>query len=357
MAKPQRTRTEDDPFVQTFQKSVAREISKYPLVKKGRDALFEVQKEQMERLVAIEDETRKALIRDPSGLAAYTSFVEFIQQERRNALAGQPYFREPEAVFIAEIGPAIKEGLVRSLFKFHFNHAFVSYLLRSEVPFAEGCEFLVMAKKLIATRQEIITMNLPLAISRARLFYSRTPRAHLEYLDLVQYAVEGLAAGIDKFRLPFLPVFRSVACSRMSGVFIDAYSATMLRFYPLDKRRIYRANKVMRRVAATDTIDMGTLSEAVNAGVKKVAHVATHQDMTCLMSAAVGTLSLDWQSPGAEDETSFGATIPAEAASRPDVQYEQAETLRSVRSALERLGCIERKIVRMTMGLDEISGG
>lgn len=343
---------EDEAFMQVFAQNVAREIAKYPAVDpKDDDALLQRQKAQVEALVDFEDQARKALIKDPNGLTVYEAFVRFINEERRNALAAQPFFRVPEDTFITEIGPAIKQGFVRSLFKYHFNHGFVAFA-RKTVQWPKDSEFWVITEKLIAARRELTEMNLPLAISRARLFRQRTPKSHMEYLDLVQCAVEGLLAAIDKFRLPYRPVFRSVAIGRMTGVFIERYSDTMIRFTPSDRRNIYRANKAMRR-QTPDDVNMDLLLEVVNYKVEDPKKKATKEDLSCLMSA-VSCLSMDYQvtdGEGAEVHTLADAYASPEE-DRPDVAYEAKERLLNLHKALGKLPMIQQKVIRLSMGLE-----
>jgi hypothetical protein len=71
----------------------------------------------------------------------------------------------------------------------------------------------------------------------------------------------GLAAGIDKWCGPYSTVFRSVCIGRMVGNLIDAYSETMLHFYPSDKRILYKANSIRGRRGIDE---VGTLADAVN---------------------------------------------------------------------------------------------
>lgn len=352
--KPKRPfTTEDDDFVAVFAANVAREIEKYPKIPpKDPEALLERQKAQIELLVESEIEARKALIRDPRGIEVYTKFVEFIQNERRNSLAAQPFFREPEKLFTEQISPALKSGAVRQLFAFHFNYGFVAFA-RRVVEWKPEDEFWVITNKLIAAREELIEMNLPLAISRAKMFYNRTPKSHMEYLDLIQCAAEGLIAAIDKFRLPYRPVFRSVAIGRMTGIFIDRYSDTMVRFYPLERRRIYRANKAMRRLT-TDTVDIKALTAVVNEGMEE-RYKASPEEMSCLMSA-VSCLSMDWQDTMQEGDEgmSFGESIAAPEESRPDVLAEKSEEINQLYKAVRGLPMVQQKVVRLMFGAEFI---
>lgn len=346
---------DDDGFVQVFAANVAGALAKYEKMPvRDPDALLDRQSRQMNLLVDLEDRCRKALIQDPRGLDVYDRFVTFIRDERRNALAAQPYFREPEGIFIDEISPAIRTNSVRSLFRYHFNFPFVAFARRIiEKGWENGTSspFWELSQQLIAARQELVETNLPLAISRARMFYGKTPKSHMDYLDFVQLAVEGLLAAIDKFRLPFRPVFRSVAIGRMTALFIERYSETTLRFYPLDRRRIYRANKALRRTPP-DQVDYTTLAESVNNGLEK-RYQTSPEDLACLMSA-VSMLSVDWQdtmSEGDEGRT-FGDGLAAPEEHRPDSELEAKERAMRLHGALEALDAIESKVVRMAMSLD-----
>jgi len=101
-------------------------------------------------------------------------------------------------------------------------------------------------------RNEIVTQNLPLAINRARIFWSWTPESHLSYVDLIDIAAEGLIISIDKYVCPpggYTRVFRSVSIGRMVSGFIEEYSSTILHFFPSDKNKIYKANKILKKSA------------------------------------------------------------------------------------------------------------
>jgi RNA polymerase sigma factor (sigma-70 family) len=355
---PAKTRPEEDGFVQVFAANVANALTKYEKMPvRDPDALLQRQTQQMNLLVDLEDRCRKALIQDARGLGVYERFAAFIREERRNALAAQPYFREPEGIFIKEISPAIRDNAVRSLLRYHFNYAFVAFARRIiERDWVDGLStpFWKLSDALIAARRELVETNLPLAISRARMFYGKTPKSHMDYLDFVQLAVEGLLAAIDKFRLPFRPVFRSVAIGRMTALFIERYSETTLRFYPLDRRRIYRANKALRRTPP-DQVDYGVLAESVNQGLEE-RYRTSPEDLACLMSA-VSMLSVDWQEPGggvggSEEGRTFGDGLAAPEENRPDRKAEEKENGLRLQEALKSLDVLESKVVKMAMGLD-----
>jgi len=91
------------------------------------------------------------------------------------------------------------------------------------VDFGKDSELLKIYGKILELRQELVLMNLPLVISRARIFYSRTPKSHLSFMDFIQIGVAGLLAGIDKYCGEYSRVWRSVVIGRIVGDYISSY--------------------------------------------------------------------------------------------------------------------------------------
>src|SRR5690606_19734709 len=148
--------------------------------------------------------------------------------------------------FTEFISPVFQRADFRGLYPFAANYEFISYAL-SLVDWPNDHELVQLGKRIEALRVELATQNMPLAISRARIFWSRTPESHLSYMDLVQETATGLLAAIDKFTPPYTTVFRSVIISRCLGNLISAYNQTSMHFYPSDRRKLYRANKMLAR--------------------------------------------------------------------------------------------------------------
>jgi len=123
-------------------------------------------------------------------------------------------------VFTTNIAKALKEESATALYRYHFNYQFVRFTMALR-KWPRGGKIRKLAMKIEAIRTEIVEMNMPLAISRARIFWSRTPRSHLTYMDLVQISCEGLMSAVDKFVLPYSTVFRSVAIGRIVGNLIE----------------------------------------------------------------------------------------------------------------------------------------
>ncbi len=301
------------------------------------------QKAQVENLVALEREFRQALIRDWRGPATYKAFVKFIVETKRNILAARPYFRERQDVFKSKISPILRSKQDKALYRFDINYPFISFVMKAK-KFGERSRVMKLAKKVEAARRELIEMNLPLAISRARIFKQRVPQSYLDYMDLVQISNEGLIAAVDKFVLPYTPVFRSVIIGRITGNLIEDYSDTMLHFYPSDKRKIYRANKAQKD-------SLNTTWDEVAVVVNKDAdpqHKTTPAEVQQLIMAA-GHVSMDAPVATNQDGVTEGSIdrYEADASTRPDVMVEAAEVHDALKKAVRNLSVFERKFLGM----------
>ena len=208
-------------------------------------------------------------------------------------------------------------------------------------------------RQIHALREELISTNMPLALNRARLFFSKTPASHLAYMDLVQISSEGLMSAIDKFCLPFTSTFRSVAIGRMVGNFIENYSETQLHFYPVDKRKIYRANKFAGKHVSG--IDPQKLTEEVNKDVDNAYKTNPDEIMSLMaasscVSADTGTVRGIGSSDG-DDSINVPKLVDRFQApddTRPDVRVEQQDALASMYTSIrEVLTEVERKFLRL----------
>jgi RNA polymerase sigma factor (sigma-70 family) len=334
---------------------------------------YEHQKKQVESLIMLEKRWRNVVIRDTRGLSTYRKFVKFISDEKRNILAARPYFRERQDVFAKRISKALKKGPegARDLFKFAVNYQFILFAMKQK---KWTQRVLKLAEEIRVLRQAIVEMNMPLAINRARVFYSRTPHSHLSYMDLIQIAAEGLMSGVDKYtptkRGVVTKQFRSTAMGRMGGNFIEEYSETLVHFYPIDKRKLYRANKIIRFFAGI--VDHDRLAELVNKlpkkkGKKKYGgtmvlvdmddeadqdkqvdenHKTTAAEIADLMAAA-STVSADSSLPTDPEAPEPITRFAAPESVRPDVQFEQTEVNDALARAYAKLTVWERKLLRL----------
>lgn len=342
---PPRKPIDDDHFRQ-FAGTLEHAIAKYGDA--PEEDLVARQCRQVETLVQLETDFRRTLIQHPWGPGVYKAFIRHICEEKRNILAARPYFRERQPVFTNHISKALKKRAEKSLYRFHFNYEFVLFAL-GVYKWHPGSQVVKLAKQIHAARTELVEMNMPLAISRARIFWSRTPASQLSYMDLVQITALGLMSGIDKFVLPYTTAFRSVLIGRMVGNLIEQYSETMVHFYPVDKRKIYRANKVMGKYG--ENPDFQKVAEEVNKDVEP-GHRTTASEIASLVSASSTTSADVTISNGDGHSTTDAAdtlvaSFEADASCQPDVRVETAEALSVIGKAIRNLPLLEQKLLRM----------
>jgi DNA-directed RNA polymerase specialized sigma subunit len=331
----------DDPHFRQFAGSLERAIATFD-EPDDQDFLAR-QKRQVDTLISLEKEFKKTLVEHAWGRGVYKSFVEFICNERRNILDARPYFRERQRVFTEKISTALRRRKEQELYRFRFNFRFVQFVLQAR-KWRPGSAIVRLGKEITAIRNELITMNMPLAISRARIFYSRTPKAHLTYMDLIQIASEGLMSGIDKFVPPFSKVFRSVAIGRMVGNFIEQYSETLVHFFPRDKRKIYRVNKLIGKTAGSVNFD--EVADHVNVDADN-GHQTTASEISSLMAAA-SPVSTELSVTDNEGEsTRVLDRFAAPSDCQPDVRVEHADSVAAVREAMGVLTPFEHKLLAL----------
>lgn len=333
-----------DEHFKNFTHLVEGAIAKYGDL--SEETVLDRQRRQVETLVALELEFKTKLCAHEVGPAVYDDFVKYIVDEKRNILAARPYFRERQTCFTEFISGYLKDRNSNDLKGFRINYPFVKFAkgrLLARSPFLpETLELLSIVDKIEKLRIEIVEMNLPLAISRARLFWSRTPKAQLSYMDLVQISCEGLIAAVDKFVPPFAKVFRAVAIGRITGNFIEQYSETLIHFYPSDRRKLYRANKLAGKRAA---IDFELLAEQINS-VSDPTNQTTPSEIAELMSAA-GCVSTESSASADHDIGSYSDRCSADDCFRPDIQCEQAEAIKVMSEAIKKLSVFEQKLLAL----------
>lgn len=216
---------EDETHFRLFATNLENAIAKYD--GQPDESRIVRQRRQLKTLIALEGKFRRTLIAHPWGPGAYRAFMDHILQERKNILAARPYFRERQAVFASQISRALKKRASRGLYQFKVNYGFVQFVMQ-HYKWPAGGKLAVLARQIHDLRMEIMELNLPLAISQARIFWSCTPKSHLSYMDLVQVHCMGLLTAIDKFvppseklneeqELEAYKKFRAVAIGRMIG--------------------------------------------------------------------------------------------------------------------------------------------
>lgn len=343
-------RVEDisDKHFEAFAHTLERALAGYGIAPKER---FSHQKSQMEALIAAEKAFRTNLVRHRFGEKVYKGFLFYIHEERRNVLAARPFFRERANVFKASISPALAADSHRGLYKFSINGQFIRFVFgRFGHLFKGKSPVRVYADEALRIRNELIVQNMPLAISRAKIFRRKTPASpHMANMDAVQTAGEGLISAVDKYVLPFAGNFRAVIIGRATGNLIATYSEPMLHFYPGDRRKIYRANKARRRTQEVDKI-----VESVNDGLPEA--MKTNSDEIQLLMNASSHLSLDQPvtTPDGQNEKATHSDYTVDKNQLPSEIVEQKETRERLQLGLQSLTIFERKALALRGLVSEV---
>lgn len=333
----------------SFANALELNLKGHPL--EDEETAMERQRRQVEGLCDAEARFKKALLDSGSGQEVFERFIAFICDERRNILDARRYFRERQVRFVAEISPKLKARDWKGLSEFRYNFTFVKFVvsyLNGRIP-----ELDELHKEIAERRNDIVEVNLPLAISRARIFYGRTPKSHLSLMDLIQSASEGLLTAVDKFTPPYTPAFRSTAMGRMHGNFIEDYSETSLHFFPVDRRKLYRANKEIGRLGGLRAVDFEALAEAVNKEAEPSEFTNAAEIADLLFAASTVGIS----SPYEENDNqkgSYGGVVSLDEigidsgrSSQPDKQYEDAQVDKVLQDSIAVLSTFERKFLAM----------
>lgn len=202
---------------------------------------YDDQKKLLKKLFSIEKKFKETLLATGTGRNVYKNFMKFILNDQKNILAARIYFRERQDTFSNKIAKAFHQNKPEKLYKFRINYVFAAWACKNIK--TKNKRLLRLLEEMKELRNNLCEMNLPLAINRSKIFWSKIPDTHLEYMDLIQASSEGLLIAIDKFVPPFKLVFRSVAIGRMVAYMIEDNSETIIKLSPTERRILYLINK------------------------------------------------------------------------------------------------------------------
>jgi DNA-directed RNA polymerase specialized sigma subunit len=313
------------------------------------------QRAQFEGMISKEREFRDYLVSTPIGQQMYRDFMRKICDENGNKLTVRPYFRERQAVCIGPIVQALKNRSAEELYQYHFNFNFIDFVMKQR-RWPARSRLVRLAAEIAAIRQKIIVTNMPLAISQARLFWSKAPAktqdTRFTFLDFVQIGADGLTSAVDKFVIPskleldndpgMISIWRSVAIQRMTGNFIEMFGETSIHFFPRDKRILYRANKHLKDHQGQ--IDFEKLAQQVNEDLRPDGPQTTASELASLMGAASTHTSADTN----DDPDSQDSVLERSAATadwQPDTRFEQMQLGHVLRRSLKLLPLQEQKLL------------
>ena len=302
-------------------------------------------------LLDLEDRFKLAILKSKHKIDVYVAFIDHIRNDRHNILDARPFFRERKETFSDRISDAFKCQRPEVLFRYRINYRFVCFVMGLNV-FGPTSRVAVLAKKIGALRKELGVVLLPLCINRARVFYRKTPKAHLTHMDMVQNAYEGLMSGMDKYcpddGQPInMENFRATIINRISGNLIADYNQTAIHFFPLERRKLYRA----RKAAVKETpggVDFEHVAELVNEDLgKENTDLHTTAAEIAELMAASSPVSAD--SSPVQDPDSVGLLdrYAAPEDGRPDVMVEEMGVMSSLATAFALLTPYEQKFLRL----------
>jgi DNA-directed RNA polymerase specialized sigma subunit len=300
------------------------------------------QQEMMAKLLELEKKFKKVLLSNDKGRDVYIKFMKFILEDKGNILSSRVYFRERQDVFASKLAMAFHKKTPDMLHKFRINFLFCQWAIKaySGKPRKDLQNLLNDMKK---QRSQICEMSLPSAIHKAKVFWSKIPGSHLEYMDIVQNASEGLLIAIDKYDGEFYhKKFGSSVNTRMTERILTDHNSTMISMSGTDKRILYRANRANIEKKNNDNINIADY-------VKESFSNTSEGSINEIVSAANGILSID--KPMTEDDTkTIAEIIPDTQESQEDSTINNQLTLK-LYVGIKLLTVLEGKIIMLKTGI------
>lgn len=300
------------------------------------------QREMMDKLFKLEDQFRETLISTDKGKLMYKKFVDFIVDDEKNSLTYMIYFREHGPILLNMIKRVFhkeeekrKPQLLHSL---KLNYVFAKWVTdRYKGPKKKVLRQIY--KEMGDIRKSICGDNLPLAINRAKMFFMHTPTIHLDYMDVIQSASEGLLVAIDKFTPPYKSVFIGTTIGRMTLNMITESSATLIKLSPKDKRILYRYYNAIKK---EKLIEDKKILDYIRQSFPDV----TQESLNALVAATTNMASID-----EKREDSLSIIDRTASDSNPEEETAAMDLKAQLRQAIISLSVPERKVVRLKNNL------
>lgn len=341
-----------NPYVDHSLRQLAKEIT--AALKQNQDGSD--QKAQVELLMDLEDRFRNNIIKFSQSREVYRAFILLVAVTNRNILSARPYFREKAKTFSARITPAIRDGDIKTLQTFHINYNLIYFIKENwKGPFPKKCDKLY--SQILEARRVLIENNMPLVINRAKLFYRKVPRNHLDLMDFINIAALGLVSGVDKWVGAYTRIFNGVCIGRMTGNMIDNYSETTIHFYPSDRSILYRANSLRFK---NEVKDINQLTDILNKsyqedrknGIRAPKNKITPQELSRLMAAASPvSLETPTTTEDAASSSSFTSTLvdftEDEVVDSAEEQVINRDLTSKMIGSIRKLPILHQKVLRL----------
>ncbi len=114
----------------------------------------------------------------------------------------------------------------------------------------------------------------------------------------------------------------------------------MIHFWPSDKRKIYRANKVNKN----EELSLEQIADVVNSGPKLITDTTPNEIMHLKLAAS--PLPID-APVGLESNNSFADIVESREELRPDILFEDLEEKNNLNKAYNALTVFEKKLLKM----------
>ena len=223
--------------------------------------------------------------------------------------------------------------------EFNINHNFIKWVIdRYEGP--KKRYLIYNYCKVVEIRKILCENNLPLAINRAKVFWSKFSESPVEYMDMVQASAEGLLNAIDKYVLPYKEVFKSVMVGRMMLNMSTDHNDTLLKMSTNDKRILYRANTARKKsieIEETEVLDY----------VKEKFDNVTPKKLHEITSAAINNVSLDQKT--SDQKMTIGESTPSFHPTPEDIVID-IDIHQTFVNAVEELPTTQMKVIKLRLG-------
>ena len=213
-------------------------------------------------------------------------------------------------------------------------------------PLLSAKEEIELAKRIergdLDAKERLINSNLRLFVSLAKKY----PTYDLTLLDLIQEGIFGLVRAAEKFDWRKGYKFSTYATfwirqAIQRGIENRARTIRIPSHVGIRQRKIAQAERALKAELGRDPSD----EERAKATDMKLSHLQEARE------AMRTVVSLDRPIGGADEETPFGALLPAEG-DGPDEEVAVSLDREAVRRAVEQLPDRHREVVRMRYGID-----
>lgn len=168
-------------------------------------------------------------------------FLQLVLKEKKRKSLAIVFLRERQDVFYKKIAKLLNYQNGLKLANYRFNYVFFDWVHKNFYnEIKDKNKFLTLFEEIKKIRNDLCSLNVPLAINRAKIFWSKAAaKNNLEFNDLVQMCCVGLLNAIDKYVPPYRKVFASTIIGRMTAYMLESQNSAFIKNTPLEKKILY----------------------------------------------------------------------------------------------------------------------